>query len=109
MIWISCFTMLWRLRHSLLKRRNKNHDSLLLANTLTGHLPALPQRHVRGLLVAPPLPLGRRPLELSPGALPTDQLLVLVRMPPWLVKVRKYVIHVELRGTLKEIVQTTKW
>jgi hypothetical protein len=30
-------------------------------------------------------------------------------VPPWLVIVRKYVICVEARDTLKEIVPTTKW
>jgi hypothetical protein len=40
--------------------------------------PALPQRHLRGLLVAPPGPLGQRPLEFSPGIPLAHQPLVLV-------------------------------
>jgi hypothetical protein len=67
MIWISCFTMLWRLRHSSLKRCNKNLIFYLPADTLPGRLPALPQRDLRDLLFAPLRPLGQRPLELSPG------------------------------------------
>jgi hypothetical protein len=54
----------------------------LLVDTLPGRLPALPHRHLRGLLVAPPCPLGQRPLELSPGVLLPQQPLVLVRVPP---------------------------
>jgi hypothetical protein len=75
--------MLWRLRNRLLKRGNKNHVSQLPADTLLGRLLALPQCHLKGLLVAPPLPLGRRPMELSPrGALLPHQLLVMVLLPP---------------------------
>jgi hypothetical protein len=103
MIWISCYTMLW-LRHNSLKRRNKN-----LAFHLPGRLPTLPHRHLRGLLVAPPRPLGQGPLELSLGVPLPHQPLFLVWVPPWLMLVRKYVIGVEARDTLKEIVPTTKW
>jgi hypothetical protein len=109
MIWISCFTMLWRLRHSLLKRRNKNLTFHLPVDTLPGRLLALPQRHLRGLLLAPPRPLGQRPLELSPEVPLPHQPLVLVRVLPWLVLLRNYVIRVEARDILKEIVPTTKW
>jgi hypothetical protein len=74
--------MLSRLRHSLLKRHNRNLAFHLPVDTLSVRLLALPQRHLRGLLLAPPHQLGQRPLELSPGIPLPHQPVVLVRVPP---------------------------